>query len=70
MSFLETINGGRKSGSDRVTRKFDTQREAIEVAREFARNREQRFTSTVHGMANIRERDSYGILIRFHQQDD
>ncbi len=28
----------RKSGTIRVTRKFDTQEEAIEVARRFARN--------------------------------
>ena len=49
----------RKSGSDRVTRMFDTQREAIEVAREFARN--QGTEVYIHGRdGRIRERDSYG----------
>ena len=48
----------RKSGSDRVTRKFDTQREAIEVAREFARN--QGAEVYIHGRdGRIRERNSY-----------
>ena len=45
----------RKSGSDRVTRKFDTQREAIEVAREFARNRTEVY---IHGRDG--RIDSYG----------
>ena len=49
----------RKTGSDRVTRKFDTQREAINVAREFARN--QKTELYIHGRdGRIRERDSYG----------
>ena len=49
----------RKTGSDRVTRKFDTQREAIKVAREFARN--QKTELYIHGRnGRIRERNSYG----------
>ena len=49
----------RKTGSDRVTRKFDTQQEAIKVARGFARN--QRTEVYIHGRdGRIRERDSYG----------
>jgi len=49
----------RKTGSDRVTRKFDTQREAKKVAREFARN--QKTELYIHGRdGRIRERDSYG----------
>ncbi|MDE0310604.1 MAG: DUF2188 domain-containing protein [Acidiferrobacterales bacterium] len=49
----------RKTVSDRVTRNFDTQREAIKVAREFARN--QKTELYIHGRdGRIRERDSYG----------
>ena len=49
----------RKSGSDRVTRKFDTQKEAIKVAREFARNQETELY--IHGRdGRIRDRNSYG----------
>ena len=49
----------RKSGAERVTRKFDTQAEAITVAREIARN--QRTELYVHGRdGRIRERNSYG----------
>lgn len=47
-----------KSGSDRVTRTFDTQREAIEVAREFARN--QKTELYIQGRdGRVRKRDSY-----------
>ncbi len=49
----------RKSGADRVTRKYGTQREAIDAAREIARN--QRTEVYIHGRdGRIRERDSYG----------
>ena len=49
----------RKSGSDRVTRKYETQQEAIDAAREIARN--QRTEVYIHGRnGRIRERDSYG----------
>ena len=49
----------RKTGSDRVTRKFETQREAIDVAREFARN--QKTELYIYGRdGRIRERISYG----------
>lgn len=49
----------RKAGADRVTRSFDTQQEAIEVARGIARN--QRTELYIHGVdGRIRERDSYG----------
>ncbi len=48
----------RKTGSDRVTRKFDTKEEAIEVAREFARN--QKTDLNIFGRDGwIRERISY-----------
>lgn len=48
----------RKTGSDRVTRKFDTKEEAIEVAREFARN--QKADLNIFGRDGwIRERISY-----------
>ena len=49
----------RKSGSDRVTRKYETQQEAIDAAREIAQN--QRTEVYIHGRdGRIRERDSYG----------
>ena len=49
----------RKTGANRVTRSFETQREAIEAARDIARN--QRTELYIHGRAGrIRERDSYG----------
>lgn len=49
----------RKDGAERVTRHYDTQREAIDAAREFARN--QRTEVYVHGQdGRIRERNSYG----------
>ena len=49
----------RKSGSNRVTRKYETQQEAIDAAREIARN--QRTEVYIHGRnGRIRERDSYG----------
>ncbi len=49
----------RKEGAERVTRHFDTQREAIEVARGLARN--QGGEVFIHGRdGRIRERDSYG----------
>ena len=49
----------RRAGADRVSRKFDTQREAIEVARNIARN--QGTELYIHGQdGRIRERNSYG----------
>ncbi len=49
----------RKSGADRVTRKYATQGEAIKAARDIARN--QRTEVYIHGRdGRIRERDSYG----------
>ena len=49
----------RKAGAERVTRRFDTQQEAIEVARGIARN--QGGEVFIHGRdGRIRERDSYG----------
>ena len=49
----------RKSGAEKVTRHFETQREAIATAREFARN--QRTELYIHGKDGlIRERESYG----------
>lgn len=49
----------RRSGSDRVTRTFETQREAITAGREIARN--QRTELYIHGRDGlIRERESYG----------
>ena len=49
----------RKTGANRVTRSFETQREAIEAARDIARN--QRTELYIHGRdGRIRERDSYG----------
>ena len=51
--------GVRKSGSDKVTKKFDTQREAIGEARRIARN--QSTEVYIHGRdGRIRSRDSYG----------
>ena len=49
----------RKGGADRVTRRFDTKREAVEAAREIARK--QRVELYIHGRdGRIRQRDSYG----------
>ena len=49
----------RRTGSDRVTRRFDTQREAIDAARELARK--QGTEVFIHGRdGRIRERDTYG----------
>ena len=49
----------RKAGSNRVTKSFATQREAIETARKLARS--QKTEVYVHGRdGRIRERDSYG----------
>ena len=49
----------RKAGAEKVTRRFDTQQEAIEVARGIARN--QGGEVFIHGRdGRIRERDSYG----------
>jgi uncharacterized protein YdaT len=49
----------RKTGADRVTRRFDTEREAIELARELAQK--QKTELYIHGKdGRIRERDSYG----------
>ena len=51
--------GVRKTGSDKVTKTFDTQREAIDEARRIARN--QSTELYVHGRdGRIRSRDSYG----------
>ena len=48
----------RKTGSDRVTRKFDTQQEAIEVARNLARK--QKSVVYIYGSnGQIRKRESY-----------
>ncbi|QEE35200.1 DUF2188 domain-containing protein [Octadecabacter sp. SW4] len=56
-------NGGRwsvrKAGSDRASNTYETQGEAIEVARERARN--QHTELYIHGRdGRIRARDSYG----------
>jgi len=49
----------RRTGSDRVTRVYQTQVEAIRAAREIARN--QRAELYIHGRDGlIRERESYG----------
>lgn len=49
----------RKSGSDRVTAVFDTQKEAIDRAREISENQETEMF--IHGRdGRIRERDSFG----------
>lgn len=49
----------RKAGSDRATRTYDTQSEAITEARRIARN--QGTELYIHGRdGRIRERDSYG----------
>lgn len=49
----------RRSGSDKVTRVFETQREAISAARDIARN--QRTELYIHGRDGlIRERESFG----------
>ena len=49
----------RKEGAERVTRRYETQREAIDAAREIARR--QRTEVYVHGRdGRIRERSSYG----------
>lgn len=49
----------RKGGAERVTRRYDTQREAVDAAREIARK--HRTEVFVHGRdGRIRERNSYG----------
>lgn len=49
----------RKEGSDRVSRYFDTQSEAIDVGRDIAQR--QRTEVYIHGSdGRIRERNSYG----------
>lgn len=49
----------RKAGSDRVTRTFETQREAVAAGRNIARN--QGSELVIHGSDGlIRERRSYG----------
>lgn len=49
----------RKGGAVKVTRRFNTQAEAIDVARQIARK--QRTELYVHGRdGRIRERNSYG----------
>lgn len=51
--------GVQGEGNSRLTSTFDTQKEAIEVAREIARN--QHSELFVHGRdGKIRERNSYG----------
>lgn len=50
----------RKSGAPRVTRTFETQEEAIEVARDYARK--QRTELFIHGKdGRVREKTSYGV---------
>lgn len=49
----------RRAGAVRASRKFDTQREAIEAARDIARS--QGTELYIHGQdGRIRERNSYG----------
>lgn len=49
----------RKAGSDRVTKTYETQKEAISEARKIARN--QGTELYIHGRdGRIRDRDSYG----------
>jgi hypothetical protein len=49
----------RKSGADRITRLFGTQREALEAARDIARK--QGTELYIYGRdGRIRERESYG----------
>ena len=49
----------RRTGASRVSRKFDTQREAIEAARDMARR--QGTDLYIYGQdGRIRERNSYG----------
>ncbi|MCU0599890.1 MAG: DUF2188 domain-containing protein [Desulfobacterales bacterium] len=51
--------GVRGAGNSKLTRTFDTQREAINAARETAMN--QRSELLIHGTnGRIRERNSYG----------
>ena len=48
----------RKTGSDRVTRKFDTKREAVQVARDLARK--QKSVVYIYGSnGQISKRESY-----------
>ena len=49
----------RKGGAEKVTRRFDTQREAIEAARDIARNHGGEVF--IYGRdGRIRQRDSHG----------
>jgi len=51
--------GVRGEGNERLTSTHDTQREAIDAAREIARNQQSELF--IHGQdGRIRERDSYG----------
>jgi len=50
----------RKSGSSKVTGTFETQAEAIEVARDYAKK--QRTELFIHGKdGRVREKSSYGV---------
>lgn len=58
--------GVRKGGAVRITRKFDTQREAIKAARDIARS--QGTELYIHGRdGRIRERESY-VRDSFHRR--
>lgn len=49
----------RRTGSDKVTRTFETQAEAVRAGREIARN--QRTELYIHGRDGLlRERESFG----------
>ncbi|WP_110969133.1 DUF2188 domain-containing protein [Pseudomonas huaxiensis] len=49
----------RGAGNSKVTKEFDTQRDAIDYARDIARNQESELL--IHGRnGQIRERDSHG----------
>lgn len=46
-------------GNSRVTKKFDTQKEAIEYGRQIAKNQQSELV--IHGVnGRIRDKDSYG----------
>lgn len=59
---VSNVNGGwdvKKSGADRASKHFDTQADAIQWAKEVARN--QNTELYVHGTdGRIREKNSYG----------
>jgi Uncharacterized protein conserved in bacteria (DUF2188). len=51
--------GVRSEGNSKITKKFDTQRQAIDYAKSVAQN--QRSEVLIHGKdGKIRERNSYG----------